>query len=371
MNKFNGRLGIQQRVVPNYRAPFFELLANSCTDGLSVFSGKPRPIEGIVTTDRLNVVHLKVGKNIHILDPSSPFYICWQHGLLEWLRSWNPDSIIIEANPRYPTTFLAILWMHSKGKPVLGWGLGVPQDGNKVEGFLRNKFLKSLDGVISYSSRGADEYRLVGLSNIFVAHNAVSPSPKTAPRGRSNYFEGRPNVLFIGRLQTRKRIDLLLAALKGLPEYLQPEVFIVGDGPEKHKLEALAENVYPLAKFVGSKHGDELLPYLDQSDLFVLPGTGGLAIQQAMSHGLPVIAAKGDGTQDDLVRSVNGWQVKPGDKESLTSTLLDALRDVKRLRRMGQESYRIVLEEVNLENMVDVFVKALNSARGDGTPVQG
>ena len=38
------------------------------------------------------------------------------------------------------------------------------------------------------------------------------------------------------------------------------------------------------------------------ADLFVLPGTGGLAVQEAMSYALPVIVAKGDGTQEDLVR---------------------------------------------------------------------
>ena len=40
-----------------------------------------------------------------------------------------------------------------------------------------------------------------------------------------------------------------------------------------------------------------------------------------------------------------------------------ALSDVKRLRAMGKESYRIVKEEINLEKMVEVFVMALNSLK--------
>jgi glycosyltransferase involved in cell wall biosynthesis len=95
--------------------------------------------------------------------------------------------------------------------------------------------------------------------------------------------------------------------------------------------------------------------------LFVLPGTGGLAVQEAMSHGLPVIVAQGDGTQDDLVRKENGWQIPPDNFEALLSTIKEALSDAAHLRKMGEASYRIVKEEINLEKMVEVFVQALNT----------
>ena len=91
----------------------------------------------------------------------------------------------------------------------------------------------------------------------------------------------------------------------------------------------------------------------------MLPGTGGLAVQQAMSFGLPVIVAQGDGTQDDLVRSENGWRVPPDNLTSLTDALRCALSDPPRLRRMGEASYRLVVEEVNIEKMVEVFMQAV------------
>jgi len=140
-----------------------------------------------------------------------------------------------------------------------------------------------------------------------------------------------------------------------------PRLVIVGDGPERAGLESLAREVYPSAEFIGSKHGEELKPYFAEADLFVLPGTGGLAVQEAMSHGLPVIVAKGDGTQDDLVREGNGWQIPPDDFDALVAAMKDALSDPARLRSMGDESYRIVSEEINLEKMAEAFVKALNS----------
>ena len=111
---------------------------------------------------------------------------------------------------------------------------------------------------------------------------------------------------------------------------------IVGDGPERESLGVLGGEIYPSAEFVGAKHGDELKPYFEEADLFVLPGTGGLAVQEAMSYGLPVIVAQGDGTQDDLVRNGNGWQIPPDDFDALVAAMKDALSDAARLRRWGQ-----------------------------------
>jgi len=141
----------------------------------------------------------------------------------------------------------------------------------------------------------------------------------------------------------------------------KPRLIIVGDGPERAALDSLAKEIYPAAEFIGAKHGAELKPYFEQADLFVLPGTGGLAVQEAMSYGLPVIVAKGDGTQDDLVRAENGWQIQPEDFGALVSTMKTALSDRARLQKMGKESFRIVSEEINIQKMADVFVDALNS----------
>lgn len=212
--------------------------------------------------------------------------------------------------------------------------------------------------MISYSQRGADEYAALGFprENIFVAHNSVAPRP-TFQVSRST-FQGQPSIIFVGRLQARKRVDWLLRCCAELET--KPRLVIVGDGPEREKLESVAKEVYPAAEFVGAKHGVELTPYFAQADLFVLPGTGGLAVQEAMAHGLPVVVAKGDGTQDDLVRAGNGWQIPPEDYGALVQVTREALSDVSRLRRMGEESLRIVTEEINIEKMVESFVRALN-----------
>jgi glycosyltransferase involved in cell wall biosynthesis len=359
MIRFPGKLALSQRVLPNYRVPFFDLLASACDGGMSLFTGLPRPVEGITVAKELRVANYKLGKNIHLF--SGIFYLCYQMGLIDWLKEWNPDALIMEANARYLSTSSAVAWMHQHGKPVIGWGLGSPP----TSGFRKQRrlsFISQFDALISYSQRGANEYTALDFprQKIFVAHNSVAmpPSSLTSVAGRAF----RPNILFVGRLQARKRVDYLLHACAQLKQDIK--LVIVGDGPERRMLQSLAKEIYPSAEFIGSKHGAELKPYFTQADLFVLPGTGGLAIQEAMSYGLPVIVAQGDGTQDDLVRKENGWQIPPNNFDALVSTMKDALSDVARLRRMGEESYRIVKEEINIEKMVETFVTALNSCTG-------
>jgi len=349
--KFNGKLALQQRVLPSYRVPFFDLLAQSC-ESMSLFAGMPRPVE-MIASGKPQVAKYHAAKNIHLL--SGAFYLCYQQGFINWLKESNPYALIVEANPRYLATPSAVNWMHARGRKVIGWGLGAPK-GNQVW----TSFIHQFDAMISYSQRGADEYASLDFprEKIFVAHNSVSPAPDQKPDNKPLIMD-RATILFVGRLQARKRVDYLLRACAEMES--KPRLVIIGDGPERAALESLARDVYPAAEFIGAKHGAEIKPYFAEADLFVLPGTGGLAVQEAMSHGLPVIVAKGDGTQDDLVRAANGWQINAEDYGALVSTMKNALSDTARLRKMGAESFRIVSEEINTQKMVSVFVNALNN----------
>lgn len=354
------RLGLQQRVMPGYRAAFFDALAAACTGGLGVFFGEPRAEEAIETGEELRAAVAAHAQNLHIFRGRG--YFCLQPNFIQWLENWQPEALIVEANTRYLSTPAAIEWMHQHNRPVIGWGLGAP-DANAIESTLRSRFLRSLDGVIAYSQAGADQYIAAGTpaERVFIAPNAVTFKPQTpAPLRPPAFTDGKPCLLFVGRLQERKRLDLLLEACAGMQCGIAPRLIIVGDGPDRFRLEQLADQLYPETEFVGAKHGAELEPYYLAADLFVLPGTGGLAVQQAMAHALPVIVGAADGTQGELVRPNNGWLLDETDATALEQTIRLALSDVPRLRAMGNESRRIVAEEVNIERMVKVFAGAVH-----------
>lgn len=358
---FPGKVGLQQRVLPAYRRPFFEKLAAVCEGGLSVFAGEPRGEEAVITADHLEGAQWITAGNLHLF--RDPYYLCWQRGLFSWLKWLDPDVLILEANPRYLVNWGGLTWMHRRGKPVVGWGLGAPTIQGPLAGVrerARRSFLRRFDALLAYSSVGAEQYVSSGLSpeRVFVAPNAVTAS---APPLRDRAPVSTPplSLLYVGRLQERKRVDLLLRACGALEGRLRPTV--VGDGPARKGLERLAAEVCPGAEFVGAVWGEELKPFFHQADLFVLPGTGGLAVQEAMAHGLPVIVAEGDGTQRDLVSGDNGWLVPSDDLGALIEALREALSQPARLRSMGRASHRLVAERFNLTVMVSAFVQALRA----------
>lgn len=366
MKQIPVRLGLQQRVLADYRASFFDALADICRGGLGVFAGQPQADEMIESGVVLRSAQWTMGRNIHLF--SGSLYLYWQRGLMRWLDQWQPDVLILETNPRNVRIFQAVRWMKNCRRPVVGWGLGAPSGGHGVMNMLRQavrrRFIRSYDALITYSHQGAEEYQQLGfpVGRIFVAPNAVVFSPKHPLPQRPVPVPGfRPTVLFVGRLQRRKRVDLLLRACARLADTLRPRLWVVGDGPARQELEILAQSVYPETEFLGARRGAELETYLRMADLFVLPGTGGLALQQAMAYGLPVIAAEADGTQSDLVRPANGWRVQPGNLDELAVALYTALSDLPALRRMGEESYRITREEINLDRMVEVFAEAVQA----------
>lgn len=358
---FSGRVGLQQRVLPAYRVPFFERLAAVCEGGLQVFAGEPRRDEAILQLPELRPDLFSRAKNIHIL--RGKFYLCYQKNILSWLQAWDPQVLILEANPRYIANWRALRWMRKRNRPLIGWGLGAPPPGGalaQARRAFRSRFFGNFDALIAYSTLGAEQYRRSGVpeERLFVAPNAVAAVPPPL-MPRKVISRDDLHVLFVGRLQARKRVDNLLQACAALEK--PPALTIVGDGPARSDLERLSRNVYPQARFVGAQQGEALEAYFRDADLFVLPGTGGLAVQQAMAHGLPVIVAEGDGTQNDLATQDNGWLVPPGNLEALIDALRQAISDPEHLRLLGRESHRLASERFNIENMASVFVRALNA----------
>lgn len=359
LKRFDGKVALQQRVFPAYRLAFFQRLSQAC-EGFSLFAGPPRSDEAILQAEETSGVGFTGARNVHLSRGRA--YICLQSNLLDWLGAYDPEVLILEANPRYLSNRRAMGWMQARSRPVIGWGLGAPSASGGLSKIFRNPYLRRFDAMIAYSSLGARQYVQAGLpeERVFVAKNAAAAVPASAPAREVR--SGLMKVLYVGRLQERKRLDLLLQGCARLDP--SPELTIVGDGPARDRLAALAQRILPAAQFAGALQGQPLMQYFEQSELFVLPGTGGLAAQEAMAHGLPIIIAEGDGTQQDLVTSKNGWLVEPGNLEALTRALAEAMSRRADLPKMGIESYRMVKEHINIDAMAATFVEVLRTVTG-------
>jgi glycosyltransferase involved in cell wall biosynthesis len=299
----------------------------------------------------------------------------------EWLNEYDPDALIVAADPRILTNHLVVRRMRARHRPVIGWGLGTlssPGNGDRFSlvSRVRSRFYRSFDAVIAYSSKAADDYQRAGVpcERIFVAHNAVSTKSADAARERfpsdgqevQEWRDGqglsKPTIICVGRLIPEKRLDLLIEACRENGDAC--DLVIVGDGPERDTLEKYAAERFPRTRFLGHLEGDGLSIAFAASDLFVLPGTGGLAIYEAMAHGKPVIVGQGDGTEADLVHDGrNGRRVEPGDVGVLSAAIQTYLRQPELMRKAGLESRKIVDEEVSIDRMSLAFVEALRFAR--------
>lgn len=239
---------------------------------------------------------------------------------------------------------------------------------------VRKARFRMVDAHVVYVDEGMDLYGSYGVSSerIFVTRNspdtdslqvaadkiAMAP-PERNPRG----------ILFVGRLVEQKRVDLVLKAFKPISErYSDARLTIVGSGPLKSELEKqlIALQLDGVVRFAGAIYdpvnlGKEFL----RNSIFVLPGLGGLSINEAMFYGLAVVCSRGDGTERHLVRSDhNGVFFREGDEMHLASVLMNLLADTDRLRRMGERSKEIIRSEVNIDTVVAEYVKAFQYAVG-------
>lgn len=365
MKKFPGSICIRQRIAASYRRPFFDLIADRCEGSVTVLAGQPDSNlgEGVGEFDQLSRAKLIRVDNVY--KGSGPIYRYFQPKLTEHLSALRPDVLVSEASPRFVDTQKTIKRVHSLGGIVAGWGAGTTDFWNKplkrLRKWYRNRNLKNFDGMLCYSTLAAKQYQQVGYTEqqTHVLFNSTMPRPESATAPDRPGFQSPAKLLFIGRLIDTKGIDRLIRASSiAQDKGIRLETWIVGDGPHSDALKKLSASMNAPVKFLGRKTGDDLKAVSREADLFVLPGLGGLAIQEAMSHGLPVIVTEADGTERDLVKT-NGWIAKKEDTEELANCIIEALSNSAELRSRGKESYRIVRDEINLDLMADRFVNAV------------
>lgn len=184
---------------------------------------------------------------------------------------------------------------------------------------------------------------------------------------KQRLLKEKQRILHIGRLVKWKRVDLLIEAFSDVVKRNpDSELVIIGDGPEKEALIKYVEKLELSQKiiFTGAIHDAiELGQYMYESSVYVLAGMGGLSINDAMCFSLPVICSVCDGTEIDLVLDgKNGLYFKQGDINSLIEKIEYILSNPYEAKKMGELSYEIMKNQINLDTISDKYIEAFKYA---------
>ena len=160
---------------------------------------------------------------------------------------------------------------------------------------------------------------------------AAAPAPGADPKA--------PLVGFVGRLAPQKGCEYLIqaapAVLKGHPDACFQ---LIGDGPERARLEGLAASlgVSAAVEFAGfDPHPARRMRLMSVLAVPSIYEPLGIVALEGMAMGVPVVASAVGGLPETIVDGSTGILVKPADPAALAAALVELIDSPERARRMG------------------------------------
>ncbi len=303
-------------------------------------------------------------------------------GIVSRLRRGRHD-VVVAGGYHHPTIWLALLYCRLAGTRVLGWSESTGRDarsGSALVEWVKRRLVPRFDGFIAAGTPQRQYLEALGVpaERIWVAPDAVDVRWFDRAAGLRDTEGARVKrllktsglvVLYVGRLIDQKGVpDLLEAA-----ERVGGATFVlVGDGPDRAKYEERCRRLSNV-RLVGFVQPSELVQYYAAADVFVYPthtDPWGLAINEAMASGLPVIVSSAAGAAADLVcHGENGFVHDPGDVGALTQALGGLACDEALRSRMGARSReRIAL--FTPERMAEGMATAVQAVAARGRPAR-
>lgn len=307
------------------------------------------------------------------------FPIFFNPTILFYLFKDKPDVIICEGESNLPNNLLVALYAKITRTPYIWWGLGKVRS-NKPSVFrklfhpLIKYMLKNATAILAYSTFAKEFYSSYGVNQnkIFVAYNCVDTEKVIADIEKYEPFvkkekeklglDNKTIILFVGTFEKTKKLENLILAYQQIKsQYSNTALLLVGDGEAKQEIENLVkEKRLDDVVFTGKKIEDVSLYFL-MGDIFVLPGEGGLAINQAMAHGLPIVTVPADGTElDMIINGENGYIVENNNIDALVEIIIKILMNDTLRQKMAQSSRILVEERFNIKNMINTIINSIN-----------
>ena len=202
-------------------------------------------------------------------------------------------------------------------------------------------------------------------SRVHVVPNGVDANlfyPRSKREAQAELgLDASPLFACVGRLVPEKGNHHAVRALASLgAEEPDARLVIVGDGPERERLEDLCHKlgVGGRVAFVGAQPHEAIAAYLAAADGFLFPTERDEALPivllQAMACARPVIASRVGGIPEVIGESsACGLLIPPGDVRALREMMLKILRDEELRSRLGEAARQRVLAEYTIEKMVE------------------
>jgi L-malate glycosyltransferase len=199
--------------------------------------------------------------------------------------------------------------------------------------------------------------------SVDVIYNGIDVGPLPDPAARAS-ARASPSISddelvigTIGRLDPVKDFGTLMRAVAALPESHRARLVIIGDGPERSRLEQLAAGLAAGSRIRLVGHRDNARQWLPAFDIFVNSSISegvSLTILEAMAAGLPVIATRVGGTPEVVDESC-GRLVPARDPASLEALLRSIAQQRDERRQLGRRARERVETRFTLDRMIGEY----------------
>jgi colanic acid/amylovoran biosynthesis glycosyltransferase len=204
--------------------------------------------------------------------------------------------------------------------------------------------------------------------DMHVVHCGID-SDESAPL-RERPTRDEPEILCVGRLVHRKGQSLLIEACAALlARGIAVRVTLVGDGPKRGELEALAGalGVRERVTFTGSVGHDDILPMFRSADVFCLPSFSEgvpVVLMEAMAQSVPVVTTQIMGIPELVQDGHSGLLIAPGRVDHLVEALARLVQDPELRERLGAAGRDKVLADFDVNDSARRLTAVLAQALG-------
>lgn len=366
-------------VIPNYRIPFLKHISKVSQLKMTCFHGEGK--KGVSVRSVGPDLPVKSIWVRNYFWPLGGARTLWQGGIARILRGPYDAVICPEAVHNIENLIILLLqWAHGKKVIIYGYGFR-PGNKNGLAAIFRNLarklMLKLSDAIIVYTERGYKKCLHMGLSpeRIFISGNTLDTKylmslqqcilqDELESLCRKFNLAEKNVLLFVGRLSSVKRLDVLIKAFRQLQGDLKNNwvLLIVGEGKEKRNLLKSIEglnDVYYLGPIYDER---ELTKIFMISDLLVIPGRVGLTCVHGFCYGVPVLTSRTDVEQspefDYIEHQKNGFLIDKPCPDEYARAISDLFNNPHALEIMGRYA-RETAQSLTMSNMVQAFVDAV------------